>query len=275
VTRDLAAKRAYTRDYYDRFDRHRRGLQPRQPVGPVIEHLQACRAVGMSNQAIAAAAGVAASTVDGLFRAPGPTVRRRVAVSLLGVTPRRPVTAVGLTRRVRALTALGWSVVQIAAASGVNASTVKAYRRGEVAQCKPTAAGLIAAAYDRLSMHTPVGVGRYERAAASRARAHAQHQGWPPPLAWDDDTIDDPEANPATQDDSPGSIDEVAIARAVSGVPVALNRAEREVAIPAMTAAGVSDSAIARLVGVTPQTILRDRHRLGVRAASEPTARAS
>lgn len=30
-----------------------------------------------------------------------------------------------------------------------------------------------------------------------RARRHATAQGWPPPLAWDDDDIDNPDASPA------------------------------------------------------------------------------
>ena len=37
---------------------------------------------------------------------------------------------------------------------------------------------------------TPTGPG------AERARSTAKRKGWAPPMAWDDDTIDDPQAKP-------------------------------------------------------------------------------
>jgi hypothetical protein len=35
-----------------------------------------------------------------------------------------------------------------------------------------------------------------ERISAAKARGHAARRGWPPPLAWDDDTIDHTGASP-------------------------------------------------------------------------------
>src|SRR5262249_22050368 len=51
--------------------------------------------------------------------------------------------------------------------------------------------------YDRLWNQPPPGHDQRTRIAASRARRHAERQGWVPPLAWDDDQIDCPNGRPA------------------------------------------------------------------------------
>lgn len=195
MTAPADAVRAYRREYYDRYDRHVRGQRPLRDAAPVVERIGQCLAVGMSHTVIAAAAGVSQATISRLLTCPHTRVREAVALRILAVTPARPVTAVGLTRRVRALTALGWSTAQIAAAAAVNVDTVKVYRRGERVEVHGTARR-IAECYDAMSMTRPPSAGRYERASASRARAEAIRRGWAPPLAWDEDTIDDPAAVP-------------------------------------------------------------------------------
>lgn len=196
--------RAYRREYYDRYDRHARGQRPLQDAAPVLERIGQCLAVGMSHTVIAAAAGVSQATISRLLTYPHTRVREAVAHRILTVTPTRPVTAVGLTRRVRALTALGWSAAQIAAAASVNVDTVKVYRRGERIEVHGTARR-IAERYDAMSMTRPPSTGRYERASTSRARAEAIRHGWAPPLAWDEQTIDDPTAVPQGAGYTPGA----------------------------------------------------------------------
>jgi hypothetical protein len=51
--------------------------------------------------------------------------------------------------------------------------------------------------YDRLWDKPPPENGQRERIAAARARNHAAQRDWAPPLAWDDDIIDDPAGRPA------------------------------------------------------------------------------
>lgn len=203
--RNREARLAYLRDYYEQYDRARRGLHPRQPAGPVAERIAACKAAGMTHRAIADAAGVSSTTIDRIMRHPDATVRQQVAERVLTVHPRWPLTTTGLTRRLRALAALGWTTTQIAEVSGLNLDTIKSYRRGEQVLVKRAAGEAIARAYDDLSMRTPPLTGRYERAAASRAKGAARRHGWAPPLAWDDAAIDDPAAQPDGAGYRPGT----------------------------------------------------------------------
>ena len=86
-------------------------------------------------------------------------------------------------------------------------------------------------------------------------------------MAWDDDTIDDPDALPAhlaePETGSPG-IDTVKVMLAIGGQRQDLTRAERWVAVEHLAAQGASDLAIAQRLGVSDKTILRDRQDLGI-----------
>ena len=101
---------------------------------------------------------------------------------------------IGTHRRIRPLLALGWRCSDIAAAGGWPPGRASAANLQNLLvdreSVRAATARRIAAAYDTLSM-TP------GPSAQSRARARAK--GWPPPLAWDDETIDDPDARPGTE----------------------------------------------------------------------------
>ncbi len=51
--------------------------------------------------------------------------------------------------------------------------------------------------YDQLWNRPPAAADHRARISASGARRYAEAHGWPPPLAWDDELIDDPAAGPA------------------------------------------------------------------------------
>jgi hypothetical protein len=78
---------------YDRR-RHeavRRGIWlPRQPVGPVAQHVDTLMAAGMRQPDIAAAARVSTSTVKSIGARRRPTVHGHTAKAILGVTPALP-----------------------------------------------------------------------------------------------------------------------------------------------------------------------------------------
>jgi hypothetical protein len=99
------------------------------------------------------------------------------------------VPAVGVTRRLQALSALGWTVNDIAARMGTTAVNVHQMRRGRSAEVTRMVAARVNAVYEELSGTAGPSV---------RVRGHAQRQGWAPPLAWDDDAIDNPDAKPVT-----------------------------------------------------------------------------
>ncbi|WP_205859648.1 helix-turn-helix domain-containing protein, partial [Phycicoccus flavus] len=112
--------------------------------------------------------------------------------------------------------------------------------------------------YDRLSM-TP--------GPSPETRGWAVKLGYAPPLAWDEDTIDDPTATPhvpgpAVDDRSADVVDLTAVHRVAHGgdpTPVRLTAIERVAVLRTMAATGASDSDIAERLGVASRTVLRLR----------------
>lgn len=94
------------------------------------------------------------------------------------------VDAAGTQRRLRALAAIGWSFVELGHRLGMGGCVVS---RIAVANSRVllATAEKVSALYDELSM-IPGG----NKTVVTRARM----KGWAPPLAWDDDSIDDPSA---------------------------------------------------------------------------------
>jgi transcriptional regulator with XRE-family HTH domain len=139
----------------------------------------------------------------------------------------------GSARRIQALIALGWTQQQIAARLGI---TVQRLNHLHLRQkfIYRTTAERIRVLYDELS--TQPGPSNYARTAAARL-------GYPPPLAWDDETIDDPAAKPADwrRTDKPGG-------------KVPLDD------ITHLASYGLSDEQIAARFGVTAGAITRRRN---------------
>lgn len=99
----------------------------------------------------------------------------------------RSVDATGTRRRVQALAAIGWSVMEQARQLGVAEMAI----RGILAKTSiwASTATRHAALYDRLiALPPPTGRG------PTAARTHAAKHGWAPPSAWFD--IDDPDEQP-------------------------------------------------------------------------------
>jgi len=160
------------------------------PAGPVRARLDALLRSGWSLDDVTDHSGVDTATLRVLT---GPVavnarVRVRLAVAVAAVgrkaTDAWEVPATGTVRRLQALAALGWDPALLAARAGLDWASV---RRAPV-----VAAGsalLVARAYDRLSM-TPAPAGP----GTARVAASAARHRWAPPLAWDDEDLDDPAA---------------------------------------------------------------------------------
>ena len=142
---------------------------------------------GMSWMAIAKAANLTEQGVyylrDKATVTQSATARRIFAVDVSSRTAR--LDPIGTQRRIQALMRLGWPQTEISRLAGC------AQRRvSEILQSKTITGRTIYAirvAYDQLSM---------KPGPSNRVRIYAERRGWPPPLAWDDDTIDDPNAKP-------------------------------------------------------------------------------
>lgn len=89
----------------------------------------------------------------------------------------------GTTRRLQALTAIGYSLADLAEMLAMPLEHVRALSGARAHRISPDTARAVAELYERLCM-TPVG-----GPDADLARRYARRRGWVPPLAWDD--IDD------------------------------------------------------------------------------------
>lgn len=253
--------------------------QFQQPAGPTVDRVQALRRAGLSAGAIAAAAGLPLSVIAPLFWYQTHSNARRfvsprTAAAIAAVTIRDApdwawIPAIGTRRRVEALQCMGWSQRAIANELGVSVPAVgRVKSRPRIQAAK---ARRIAEIYDAWSM-TP-GPDR-------RTRAWAAKEGYAPPLAWDETTIDDPDAEPcgtlatSTTGTHALDVDPVAVDRALAGDQVHLTRAERAAAIAATTALGLSLEAAAALLRVSPHTILRHRQ-AAAETAPEPARRSA
>lgn len=170
---------------------------------PVRDHVIALQAQGMGWKRVAAVAGVSISTVSALLygrgnrsgeqpRPPRRQIDRALAAKILAVeldlAPSAYVDGTGSLRRLRALRAIGWTRAALAARLGRASGNLDLV--GRYAQVTASYAQAVKTLYDELwdqPQHGP---------AADRARARALDLGWAPPMAWDDDTIDDPAAVP-------------------------------------------------------------------------------
>ena len=176
-----------------RYD-HAHGRPRTTPSQPIRAHIDALYMAGMSLSSIASAAGVSKSIVHRIFTGMHPTTRTTTATRILAVTApltvARPdddetfVPRVGAVRRIQALQVLGWRHPDLHHLSGVRTHLILSQPGGWITWRNHAR---VAALYEQLSM--TIGPSGH---TARRARA----RGWAPPLAWDDDDLDDPHAHP-------------------------------------------------------------------------------
>ena len=153
-------------------------------------------------------------------------------------------TRLGITRRIQALRATGWSTVQISRLTGLNTVTVRAIGLDETRRITPATAQAVYAAYQRAAYRQPPSRRPDEIRVVTQVRADAKRRGWAPPMAWDD--ID--------HDDRPKGI-----RRGRSG-PIDLDDVLR------LLRAGVAPEEVADRVGVQVSSLGRRLRRQGYRS---------
>jgi len=156
----------------------------------VRAHLDRLAGWGMSNQMIADAAGITRTAVSRQRRRSTSLVYRHYEAAILAVDYRpHPdqyrVLTVGSRRRVQALAVLGHSQRSMANRVGVHVSDLG--RVLAVPTILATTQRAIFDLYDELWL-TP--------GPSARSRTWALKAGWSSPGEWDEDTIDDPDAEP-------------------------------------------------------------------------------
>lgn len=172
-------------------------------AAPIAQHVAHLLAAGMTQQNIADAAGVARGTVRNLREGRVQRVSHVTAGRLLGVAPRSAgghatVPAEGTARRLQSLACMGWDCEALAPLIGLSAGFLRHLRAGTRRTVHAATRDRVHAVWDRLALVPHVGPD------ARRARLFAHRHGWAPPLAWDDETIDNPDARPhPARDDAP------------------------------------------------------------------------
>lgn len=164
---------------------HVRGKPRTVDPSPARDHVAALRAQGMSLAEIAVAAGYTAQETLRISLA-RPLIRRGTLDRVLAVTfdgDNGLMDATGTCRRLQALATLGWPAHEITSRTGVERTHLGCIRSGKQARTRGRIATAVKAVYDEL----------WDKPGPSEAtRVTARGNDWAPPLAWDDDTIDDP-----------------------------------------------------------------------------------
>lgn len=214
---------------------------------PAKERVQAFHGEGFSIAAMAAGMGVGASTVQAVLHDDRRFVHAQVAEKILAATrddifnaaPERSlVPSVGATRRLKALSRMGWQLEDLSA-NGSEVHRFRSVRLGRDRQIRAATHRRVVELYDKHSMD----VGPAQKSVMVRV----QKRGYAPPLAWDD--IDDPAARPN-----------------LDGFPDQdlRNRLYED---------GASDAEIARETGVSPESVRRWRQRHGLKSNYAPRGR--
>lgn len=170
---------------------------------PARDHVRALMSQGMGWKTIAKAAGVSTSTMTHLLygrprpsktadrEPPAQRLRRETAGKILAVefslAGGALVDATGTVRRLQALVAAGTPQTRLATHLGMQDGNFGRLVNGDTVQVTARTRDAVKALYDQLwcPQHPD-----------PHAVAHAKRRDWAPPMAWDDDTIDDPDARP-------------------------------------------------------------------------------
>ncbi|MFD8839790.1 hypothetical protein [Streptomyces griseofuscus] len=178
---------------------------------------------GRTITGIAEDAGLDYETVSQLANCERLSILRSTESKLFAV-PGEPdssalISSIGTVRRVRALVAMGHTQQTLADEIGCAFTYISTMAHGVRPTVTVALAASVRRAYDRLSMSV---------GPSTRARLKAQRLGWHGPLAWDEDTIDDPAATPYAMDERSAveeaekplheaDVDQVVVARFVKG----------------------------------------------------------
>lgn len=192
----------YRSQKLSRIDQER-GEGARIPADEARRHGGLLTAAGMFVTDIARLAGVSRSIVGQVISGRVERIHRDTSAAILGVPLPKAgftgcdgiVSALAAQRRIRALSARGFSLVAMAREFEASVFTVDSIRNGKRTRIRASMDHAIHAAYNRLWNADPLEYG-VTPGGVTQARNWAASQEWPPPAAWDDDTIGDPKAKP-------------------------------------------------------------------------------
>jgi hypothetical protein len=195
----------------NRFERQKvygRSKAHQVDAEPARKHLKRLRRRGWGIRAVSKEIAVSKSTLQRvLYGTPSKgirntkTVKAEISERILAFTPiatrkKYADTKIELTdstgsqRRIQALMVRGYSLPALAAESGKTSGNFKLILASK--RVLVTTADEISRLYDRLWDKNPPANTVGERISIGMAKRFALGNGWLPPMAWDDDEIDDP-----------------------------------------------------------------------------------
>ncbi|TQE33139.1 hypothetical protein [Streptomyces ipomoeae] len=235
------------------------GRSKRVPSGPALAHLAKLRQTNSFGQ-IALAADLPRSSISRLLVECRPTMSRTMAEKILAVrvidrSTMSMVDRIGATRRLRALYALGHGRKEIAEIAKLTPQTISVLvNGGEWERITIACDDAVRRAYAQLSM---------AHGTCERNLLRAQREQWAPPLAWDEESIDDPRAVPVLDAQPPAPAQKDAATRFLLGESVVLDRAARkEVIAYLMEWSPHSTEEIAERLEMTPEAVDRQWERI-------------
>lgn len=162
-------------------------------VAPARTHLRYLTDNGDALTVLAEQLDCPRGTLASVLNGPRKRINRTLANQILIIRPghasagNRSVPAVGATRKIRALIALGHALRTISLAAGMENTTASNLLNGKPETIHYELAQRVHKGY-RALCSTP--------GTHTRSLRRAQREGWAPPAAWDDEQIDDPNAAP-------------------------------------------------------------------------------
>lgn len=158
-----------------------------------IDHVEALHRQGHSWREISALTGLHVDTLRSLGQWAGGRVQRSTYVQIMSVPVPEEIVGgsaiipnVGTRRRLQALALAGFSQERLGVELGYPASVVGRWTRGNAGITSGNVEK-VRVVFDRLQL---------VRGPSSLTALRARNKGWIPALHWDEDTIDDPNAEP-------------------------------------------------------------------------------
>lgn len=152
---------------------------------------------GVTIKAIAESAGLHPTVLHRIRSGKVDLIERETQKKILAAKPGlgQHINVVGTRRRLQAMAALGYSLTDVADATGVKAPLLTNIRTGKNVSTAPETAEAIKEFYE-IVQDTPAA----ETVMARRAIGFAKAYGWVLPSAWEGLDIDDPNVSPKEYD---------------------------------------------------------------------------
>lgn len=198
-----------TRRHENKLKAYGRYTTGRVPITPIQNHIQHLQDNGISVKQLSRLTGLSLSTLGAIKW--GRTERnnqqytrvlKKTATKILAITPGlehmaagRPINATGTRRRLQALMCLGYGKSELGRRLNITPTNMTTLMQRD--QVTAGTARKTAILYEQLWNHPRTGTDHRTKISINRARNYATTHHYLPPMAWDDDTIDNPDTQPA------------------------------------------------------------------------------